>query len=260
MITFEQLAAEALDVPVSGWDFSWFAGRSTTEPLPWSYLAEVSGRAASAYCMLDMGTGGGEQLSQIAPRPVRTVATEAWPPNVPVAALALRARGIPVVQDEGAPDNQAQDPRGGRLPFRDEAFDLVTNRHEAFQAAEVGRVLAPGGTLVTQQVDYHSHDDLYRLLGLPVPAQPSSWLALGRRQLQQAGLAVQTARAGEERYLVHDVAGIIYYLRLVSWAVPEFTMDGFAGRLRDLHDTPAVWPAAIRQHRFLLIARKPPAR
>jgi SAM-dependent methyltransferase len=85
------------------------------------------------------------------------LAAEAWPPNVPVAAARLRALGIAVVQDEGAPENDTQHPGRGRLPFRDEAFDLVTNRHEAFQAAEVRRVLAPGGTFVTQQVDYHCY-------------------------------------------------------------------------------------------------------
>lgn len=38
-----------------------------------------------------------------------TVATEAWPPNVPIAAARLRPLGIPVVQDEGAPDNTDSD-------------------------------------------------------------------------------------------------------------------------------------------------------
>jgi SAM-dependent methyltransferase len=259
MATFEALAAEALDAPFSGWDFSWFQDRATTEPVRWNYRAEAGRRAAGARCLLDLGTGGGEQLSRIFPRPARTVATEAWPPNVPVAALRLRAMGIPVVQDEGAPDNAAQHPGRGRLPFRDESFDLVTNRHEAFQAAEVHRVLAPGGTFITQQLDYHCYDELYQVLGLPVPDQPSSWLPLARRQLQEAGLIVETARAGEERYLFHDVAAIIYYLRAVSWAVPEFTLERFAARLRELHETPAAWPVANCQHRFLVVARRAPA-
>jgi SAM-dependent methyltransferase len=175
------------------------------------------------------------------------------------AASRLRAVGIPVVRDEGAPDNAALDPACGRLPFRDEAFDLVTNRHEAFQAAEVRRVLAPGGTFITQQVDCHCYDELYRVLGLAVPDQPSSWLPLARAQLQEAGLIVETAAAGEERYLFHDVAALIYYLRVVSWAVPGFTLDHFAARLRELHETPTAWPVENRQQRFLVVARKAPA-
>jgi len=256
MATFEQLAAEAQDAPFSGWDFSWLAARSTDEPLPWSYWPEVARRAASARCMLDMGTGGGEGLSRLAPRPPRTVATEGWPPNAPVAARLLRPLGVPVVQDEGAADNVAEDPGRGRLPFRDGAFQLVANRHEAFLAAEVSRVLAPGGTFITQQVDMHSYDDLYRLLGLRVPEQPDSWLPLAQRQLRDAGLTVSVATAGEERQHFRDVAGIIYYLRVISWAIPEYSFEEYAGRLRELHETTEAWPATVRQRRFLVVAAK----
>jgi hypothetical protein len=65
--TFEQLVTEAHAATFSGWDFSWLAARSTTEPLPWSYRAEVARYAADASAMLDMGTGGGEWLSELAP-------------------------------------------------------------------------------------------------------------------------------------------------------------------------------------------------
>lgn len=259
MATFEQLAAEAQAADISGWDFSWLAGRATADPLPWNYRDQVARYAAAASIMLDMGTGGGEWLSRLAPRPARTVATEAWPPNVPVAARRLRAAGIWVVQDEGASDNSAQDARRGRLPFRDGAFPLVANRHEAFQAAEVSRVLAPGGTFITQQVDGCTYDGFYLMLGLPVPDQPVSWLSLARQQLQAAGLAVEVATAGAELQRFNDVAAIIYFLRLVSWAVPEFTVHRFASQLRELHETPGAWPVTIHQHRFLVVATKPGA-
>ena len=48
-------------------------------------------------------------------------------------------------------------------------FGLVASRHEAFRPAEVGRVLAPGGTFITDQVDFHSYDGLCTLAGLDVP-------------------------------------------------------------------------------------------
>jgi SAM-dependent methyltransferase len=258
MTTFDELVAEALNAPFSGWDFSWLAARSTAGRLPWSYRSEVGRRAARADAMLDMGTGGGERLARVSPRPRRTVATEAWPPNVGIAAARLRPLGIPVIQDEGAQDNTG--PRWndrGRLPFRDGAFTLVTSRHEAFRAAEVSRVLAPGGTFVTQQVDFHSYDDLRELLGLEVPPQAESWLPLARRQVEDAGLAVLAAVRGEERHEFHDVAAVVYYLRVVSWAIPQYSLDGCAARLRGAHETPATWPVLVRQRRFLLIAAKP---
>jgi SAM-dependent methyltransferase len=169
---------DATSAPLAGWDFSWLAARSTTEMLPWSYSRVVEEHAATADTMLDMGTGGGELLSEIS-HPWRTVATEAWPPNVPIAAARLRPLGIPVVWDEGAPDNtdEVSEDRG-RMPFRTGAFALIVNRHESFRATEVSRVLSPGGTFITQQVDFHSYDDLYELLGLDAPKQPESWLRL----------------------------------------------------------------------------------
>jgi SAM-dependent methyltransferase len=259
MATFEQLVAEAQAAPFSGWDFSWLEGRATDGPLPWSYRAEVARYAAAAGAMLDMGTGGGEWLFGLTPRPPRTVATESWPPNVPVAARRLRQAGVPVVQDEGPPASFAQQAGGGRLPFRDGVFPLVINKHLGFLAAEVSRVLAPGGTFVSQQVDLHTYDDLYRLLGLPVPDQPDSWLPLTRSQLEDAGLSVRRAVSSQLVQQFADVAAIIYYLRVVSWAVPGFSVDRFAGRLRELHETPSAWPVSVRQYRFLVVAVKPGA-
>jgi SAM-dependent methyltransferase len=258
MTTFDELVAEALNAPFSGWDFAWLAARSTAGRLPWNYRGEVARRAAAADVMLDMGTGGGERLARLSPRPRRTAATEAWPPNVGVAAVRLRPLGIPVIQDEGAPEITGQEGNDrGRLPFRDGAFTLVTNRHEAFRAGEVSRVLAPGGTFITQQVDFHSFDDLCELLGLDVPPQPDSWLPLARQQVEQAGLVVQAAVRGQERHEFHDVAAVVYYLRVVSWAIPAYSLDACAARLRTAHATPGIWPVCVRQRRFLLIATKP---
>lgn len=256
--TFDELISEAVSAPFSGWDFSWLASRSTPGSLPWSYSRELARRAGAASSMLDMGTGGGERLSRLSPCPRQTVATEAWPPNVPVAAARLRPLGIPVVQDEGAPDNMdTGGAQRGRLPFSDGAFALVANRHEAFLAAEVSRVLSPGGTFITQQVDFHSNDDLYRLLGLEVPEQPESWLQLARQQVQDAGLSVQAAVRGEERHDLRDIGAVVYYLRAVAWAIPEFSLDAFRPQLRAARDALEIWPVRLRQRRFLLIAAKP---
>jgi SAM-dependent methyltransferase len=254
---FDDLVTEALAAPFSGWDFSWLETGSAAGRLAWSYRREVARRAALADAMLDMGTGGGEWLSRLSPRPRRTVAIEAWPPNVPVAAGRLCPLGIAVVQDEGAPDNMAQEAtERGRLPFRDGAFGLVANRHEAFLASEVARVLAPGGTFITQQVDFHSYDDLYPIVGLAAPERPESWLPLAVQQLRGAGLAVQAAVRGEQRHELRDVGALVYYLRVVGWAIPEYSLEACRPALRAAHETPEIWPVPFRQRHFLLIASK----
>jgi hypothetical protein len=176
--SFSELFELGLTTPFSGWDLRWLEARCEYAELPWNYRAEVSSRAATARAMLDMGTGGGEFLSGLAALP-RTAATECWPPNAAIAAGRLHALGIRVVQAASAPENMAAAgsgrPLAGALPFTAGAFDLVINRHESFDAAEVARVLTAGGRFVTQQVDYHCYDDLYWLLGPDPPARPASW-------------------------------------------------------------------------------------
>jgi SAM-dependent methyltransferase len=209
--------------------------------------------------MLDMGTGGGEVLSRLTARARRTIATESWPPNVPVAWRRLLPLGIPVIQNEGARDNMDQDGAndGGNLPFRDGSLDLICNRHESFLAGEVGRVLAPGGTFVTQQVDYHENDDLARVLGFETPDEPESWIGLAERQLADAGLVIEEAIRAEQRLSFGDIAGIVYYLKAISWSIPGYSLDKHRDRLRALYQDPSAWPVMTRGRRFLLIASKP---
>ena len=67
--------------------------------------------------MLDMGTGGGEFLSSLAPLPDQTWATEAFLPNLPLAKARLELLGIQVVHVDS----------DFELPFVDEEFYLVIN-------------------------------------------------------------------------------------------------------------------------------------
>lgn len=263
---FDALIAEANAAPFTGWDFSWLNARSTESRLPWSYAGEIVAYSGHAKTMLDMGTGGGEFLSGFAARPPRTIATESWPPNVPVAASKLRPAGIPVLQAESASDNPSDDagaeqagtrPATGRLPFRDGSLDLIINRHESFNAREVGRVLAPGGRFVTQQVDFGSDVELYDLLGLEPPDEPASWLALAVAQLTAAGLDVTVQRAGQAVRHLHDVGALVYYLKIVPWVVPQYRLEEFMPRLRTAFATRDAWPVPLTARRFLVVARRP---
>ena len=266
-MTADELIAEALAVPFSGWDFSWLDARSSVTALPWSYADEVQRHARSATTMVDMGTGGGERLAALPGRPGRTIATESWPPNVTVAANRLRPLGIPVLYTQGAPDNMSDEaaaeqagtaPPTGLLPFRDGALDLVINRHESFDAREVARVLRPGGRFVTQQGDYQSDLELYDLLGLERPEQPDTWLPLAVSQLTAAGLEVTLHQAGQTIRYLRDVGALVYYLKAVPWTMPQYRLEDFLPRLRDLAAMPGSWPAPVTGHRFLVVARRPP--
>lgn len=54
--------------------------------------------------------------------------------------------------------------RAAALPFRDASFDVVLDRHEAYDPSDVARVLASGGVFLTQQVHGRSYAELNRAL------------------------------------------------------------------------------------------------
>ena len=266
----DHLLDEAERQPFAGWDFSWLAGRMSVSPLPWDFDAGLTARARTSPDLLDMGTGGGERLSRLPVLPARTVATEAWSPNVPIAARRLRPLGILVVQVDGAPDNIAQEPHdpngrstvglGGSLPFRSAMFHLVANRHESFVAAEVARILAPGGCFLTQQIASPWADDFYRLLDRPPPpTSPQRWdLSLAVAQVTAAGLTVVASAEGHERREFADVGALAWYLKAVAWGVPGFTVKGCRARLAQLHARiESDGPLVVRLPHFWLEAEKP---
>ncbi len=264
MDSFDALLAEAAAAPTSGWDFSWLGARLRTRPLPWDYDAVVRERARSSPDLLDLGTGGGERLARLTDRSARTVATEAWAPNVPIASARLRPLGVAVVQVAGAPDNVDQVPneRRGPLPFRDGTFHLVAARHEAFVAGEVARILAPGGAFVTQQVGTGSYDDLHRALGLTLPVQHGrAWeLPLAEAQVRGAGLELVRSDAAADVMAFADIGALAWYLRMVSWAIPGFSPARHRRQLRALHTRMQTkGPLLVRQPRFWLEARKSPS-
>jgi SAM-dependent methyltransferase len=255
--TFAELIAEGSAVPTEGWDFSWFAGRATEERPPWGYarmlgermgaLAAVAGAAA-----LDLQTGGGEVLATVPAAPRVLVATECWPPNIPVARHNLARLGARVVPMAGELDD---------LPFADQSFDLVTSRHPVgVRWDEVARVLKPGGRYFSQDVGHGSAGELTEFMIGPLPGsdEPNrdpKWSVLEARE---AGLEIADLREFRGRMEFGDVAAVVHFLRKVIWIVPGFTVGRYSGRLRDLHDQ-------IQEHgsfvatsvRFLIEARKP---
>jgi SAM-dependent methyltransferase len=166
------------------------------------------------------------------------------------------------VHDEGAADNvrQVSQPPRGRLPFRDGAFELVVNRHEAFAAAEVARVLRSGGVFLTQQVDHGSFDDYATMLGIPVPNRGlDSWLPLAQEQVESAGLTVRDSGAGIESYRFRDVGALAWYLKAVApcdATLAHFEIDAYTHRFRALHERIGREPLIARERRFWLRAVK----
>jgi SAM-dependent methyltransferase len=234
--TVDEHIAEALEAPLRGWDFSWLEGRAEEARPPWDDAAILRAAAASSSRMLDIDTGGGEFLARLTPFPGTVVATEGYTPNVHVARDRLRTFGIMVVEASSAPDNVDQrerDPTAARspLPFASHTFDLVIDRHSSYWPSETARVLAPGGRFLTQQrseagLGGTAWEDLF---GRPPHVHRRFNVAFAAGQLEDAGFRVIRSDEADTPMKFHDLAAVVYYLRMVPWAVNAFD----PGRDRD---------------------------
>jgi hypothetical protein len=248
MKSYEELVAEALDAPFRGWDFSWLRGRSDQAEPSWSYDSRARQLIVGATSLLDLCTGGGELLASFAPLPDRSVATESWEPNIPLARDRLAPLGVEV-----------RVPGGNELPAEDGEFDVVINRHGDAPASEIARVLHPGGTYLEQGVGVHNLDDLNQALGAP-KGRYSEKATLGATSeaLRAAGLQIIDGQEEMPEHAIHDIGALVYFLKVVSWQVPDFDVDRYDTTLRELDAAMrADGRAVFHDHRYLIEARKP---
>lgn len=250
MPSFDALIDEAEHAPIEGWDFSWLDGRATEERPSWRYSEGVADRARGASRMLDLQSGGGELLAKLPVLPPVLVATEGYAPNVAVAARLLAPRGAHVVAV--ADDRPA-------VPFAAGAFDLVTSRHPVHTWwDEIARVLQPGGTYFSQQVGPDSVRELGEGLMGGWPAGAPREPELAGAAAAEAGLTVHDLRSERLRTVFLDIGAVVYFLRLVIWIVPGFTVEGYRDRLQALHDQiQRHGPFVAHASRFLIEAKKP---
>jgi len=214
--------------PFSGWNFSYLDQRFFEDEPPWNYLALATSRMKTATSVLDMGTGGGERFLQLRPYwPGKVVATEDYPPNVILATERLTSYGVKVY------DVELTDT--GSMPFIDGEFDLVLNRHSSFNCNEVARILAPGGTFLTQQIHGLWGQDLIEAFGAK-PQWPDSTPEKYEPLLERAGLEIVNSQEWKGRFWFTDVGAVVYYLKAIPWMVPGFSVDTHLASLMALQD------------------------
>jgi SAM-dependent methyltransferase len=222
---FENLVQDATRQSFSGWDFSYLNNRWFEQRPPWGYRQKVMEAFPGLERCLDMGTGGGELLAAMVPLPPETYATEVYPPNVPVAKGRLEPLGVVVVPIE----TQAH------LPFEDDFFDLVINRHETFFAGEVARVLKPGAVFITQQEGERNLVELNEWLGAEVP-EKASYYERALKNMRAAGFEILEQAETTLESEFYDIGAVVYLLKAVPWQVPGFSVEKYWERLAALHN------------------------
>jgi SAM-dependent methyltransferase len=251
---FESAVREATEASFQGWDFSYIEqyGGYIEEPRTWSYEKIVRDFLAGTDIVLDMGTGGGELLATLQPLPPNTYATEAYEPNVPVAKSTLEPLGVTVVEvKEG---QQEVFP----LPFEDEFFELIINRHEAFDSKEVFRILQPGGLFITQQVGKSDSENLRMIFGSIESEENFAWdLSTCQTFLKNAGFSIIDAKEHIGYSRLYDIRTLVYLMKVLPWEFPDFDITHHNSQLLNVYIKileNGYFDAT--SHRFYVIAKK----
>lgn len=235
---------------IKGWDFSEIAGKwdDGDDMLPWDFAALVQQYRCDDLHLLDMDTGGGEFLLSLKHPYERTAATEGWAPNIALCKERLLPLGI---------DFRAMtDPKG--MPFDDASFDLVLNRHGAYDAAELWRVLKPGGIFLTQQVGAENDRELVtRLLPDAEPPFPEQQLEIQLARFREAGFEILEKDEAYRPIRFYDTAALIWFAKVIEWEFTGFSVDRCFPQLvkteAEIREKGAV---CGRIHRYYFAARK----
>jgi SAM-dependent methyltransferase len=245
---FERRIQEAEAQEFSGWDFSWLRGRWDEHDPTWDYKQLVEERLTGISALLDMGTGGGEFLASLHALPEYSCATEGYALNIPIAQARLAPLGVKVFP--------FSDDR--ELPFADQSFDLIINRHESYDVSEVFRILKPGGIFLTQQVGARGCMQLNEFLGAPVEEDAVNWrIAQELEPLVAAGFRILNWDEQSLESIFYDIGAVVYYLKVIAWQIEDFSVEAYKPALLRLHDyiLQNGWFKA-RAHRFLIEAKK----
>jgi len=263
-VTVAELRTITRDVgELRGWDFS--AVRDERALVQWDY-AEVVRRYLRPGCrVLDIGTGGGERFLELAPLIGAGTGIDASADMIATARVnmpaALTDKVSFMVMD------------GGRLELPDEDFDLVLNRHAPVYAAEVARVLRPGGSFITQQVGGRNTQSIFTAFGWQsnaaywrsyfsaagAPPMPDSTagVAAMAAAFTQLGFLTQAVAEYDVAYWLSDLDSFVFFLKAIP--LPErFDPDIHWQQVnRAISDCGSPRGIQTNEHRELLITQKP---
>lgn len=234
---------------IRGWDFSHIHGRYEEEmDLPWDYEKIIREYLNDDMNILDYDTGGGEFLLSLKHPFHKTAATEGYHPNVELCKEIL----IPLGIDFKACDNPAD------IPFQDESFDLIINRHGDFNSKEIYRLLKKGGIFITEQVGGDNDRDLVEMV-LPDTEKPFPHLNLKEQKkvFVDAGFRIERDEEAYRLIKFYDVGAFVWFAYIIEWEFPEFSVDRCFDSLLKMHkmiEDNGKLEGTI--HRYLIVAKK----
>ena len=234
---------------IKGWDFSHIRGRYKEEDdLPWDFENIIKSYLNDTDYLLDMETGGGEFLLSFMANAKYTAAIEGYEPNIKICEDRLLPLGINFKACDG----------GDILPFEDNYFDIITNRHGQYNINEIKRTLKSRGVFLTQQVGAENDRELVELLigDVEIPF-PEAYLSIARQKFTDNGFDIVEADEVYRPIEFYDVSALVWFARIIDWEFPGFEVEKYQDKLfkaQEILDKEGVIKGKI--HRYYFVAKK----
>lgn len=169
----------------------------TLEGALWDFNEEIKKKSKTSDILLDIGTGGGENVLTIASSFLFLMGIDLSNGMIETAQTNLKKADISNVRFSQMSSD--------KLEFPAEFFDVVTCRHAPFSSMEVAKVLKKGGYFLTQQVGVGDKINIKRAFNRgQLIEENGALLARYARELKESGFS-------EIQHFEYDAT--VYYQR-----------------------------------------------
>ena len=230
----------------SGWDFSYVKGRMVEDELSWSYNDIVQRNFVGKNTLLDMHTGGGEVLCSLSNLPKTVYATEGYEPNIPIAEKRLKEKNILLkpIKDDSI------------IPFDNDYFDIIINRHGSYDIQELKRTLKKDGLFITQQVGGLNGIDMNMAFETRTMDYVEWCLIKNIEMFKDASMEIIEFGENIGKMKFRDIGALVYYLKCIPWQVKDFTVDKYYKKLEIINAIiERIGYINFVMHRFYLIIK-----
>ena len=235
---------------IHGWDFSHIYGRySEEENLPWDFRTIINKYLKDNMKLLDMETGGGEFLLSLNHPKHNTSAIEDYQPNVELCKKVLLPLGIDFKEADG----------DEKLPFENEYFDIITNRHGAYNVTELKRVLKKDGIFITQQVGAENDRELVEILLPKYKDLPYAehYLNIKQQEISEQGFEILESGETLQPIKFFDTGTLVWFAKIIEREFPNFSVKSHLDnlyRIQEIIEANRVVEGRI--HKFFIVNKK----